>query len=134
MKNRLLFGTAIILGLLAVGNGCHRPTLTVQDSHAATWMEVDNGDEALLPGMHAKLTITLGRSEKEVIAVPLRALLSIGSRSYAFVEQGQEFKRVEVKLGRRDAHYAEVSRGLFPGDRVVVSGVNEMNNALSAVR
>ncbi len=98
------------------------------------WMEVDNGDQALLPGMHAKMTITLGRSEKEVIAVPLRALLSIGSRSYAFVEQGQEFKRVEVKLGRRDAHYAEVSRGLFPGDRVVVSGVNEMNNALSAVR
>ena len=63
-----------------------------------------------------------------------RALLAVGRRHYAFTEQGKEFKRAEVTLGRRDAHYAEVLHGLFPGDRVVVSGVNEMNNAFSAVR
>ncbi|MCZ6691844.1 MAG: efflux RND transporter periplasmic adaptor subunit [Planctomycetota bacterium] len=98
------------------------------------WVEVDNRDRALLPGMHAKLSVTVKRAGEKVIAVPLRAVLRVGHKRYVFVRQGKEFKRVEVELGRRDAHHAEVVRAVFPGDLVVVSGVNEINNAFSAVR
>ncbi len=98
------------------------------------WVEIDNEDGGLVPGMHAALVVTAERPEEKVIAAPLRALLSVGRKHFAFVDEGKRFRRVEVEIGRRDARYAEVVRGLFPGDRVVVSGVNEMNNALSAVR
>ncbi len=98
------------------------------------WMEIDNLDGSLISGMRASLMLELEESAEEVIAVPLRALRPIGSRNYVFVEQGKELKRAEVVLGRRDAHFAEVLSGVFPGDRVVVSAVNEVNNAYSAVR
>ncbi len=98
------------------------------------WVEVDNKDGQLLPGMQASMAVTLARPSQKVIAVPLRALLRIGRRWYAFVKQGKGFRRVAVQLGRRDADHAEAIRGLYPGDQVVVAGVNEMNNAFSAVR
>ena len=78
--------------------------------------------------------MTLNGAKENVIAVPRRAVVPVGSRRYVFVEQGNEFKRVEVELGRSDAHFVEIIQGIFPGDQVVVSGVNEMNNAFSAVR
>lgn len=105
-----------------------------QDKVLQGWVEVQNQDGVLLPGMHASLFVTLREAKENVIAVPLCALLPVGNRRYVFVEQGNEFKRIEVELGKSDAHFAEVVHGVFPGDQVVVSGVNEMNNAFSAVR
>ena len=98
------------------------------------WVAIDNEDAALLPGMHATLIVTVARPKEKVTAIPISAALTVGRKHYVFVAQGKEFKRVEVTLGRKDATYWEVRDGLYPGDRVVVSGVNEMNNAFSAVR
>ena len=98
------------------------------------WVEIENKDGALLPGMNGTITATLASPEEKVIAAPLKSILQVGNRHYVFVQQGKEFKRVKVELGRRDAHYVEVLKGLYPGDQVVVPGVNEMNNAHSAVR
>ena len=98
------------------------------------WVTMENGEDALLMGMRGSLSVTVAASEEEVIAVPLQAIISIGRRHYVFVEQGNVVKRVEVNLGRRDSHHAEVTKNLYPGDRVVVSGVSEVNNAHSAVR
>ena len=108
--------------------------LTGEGNVLQGWVEIQNADRALLPGMRAELSVTIDTPDEKVIAVPLRAVLPIGRRLYTFVEQGQELNRVEVQLGRRDTRYAEVLRGLFPGDQVVVGGVNEVNNAFSAVR
>lgn len=98
------------------------------------WVALDNPDGALLPNMQASLWITLETPAEKVVAVPLSSLLTIGARRYVFVERPDGFKRVQVELGRRDATLVEVRRGLFPGDRVVMAGMNEINNALAAVR
>lgn len=98
------------------------------------WVELEEPDPALLPGMQATLTVIVERPAERVIAVPLAALLRVGRNDYAFVEKKRGFRRVEVGVGRRDDRYAEVLTGLFPGDRVAVRGVNELNNALSALR
>lgn len=99
-------------------------------------VELDNADGALLPGMQTTLLLARERPDEPVIAVPLGALLNLGGVEVAFVEREgtKALDRVEVHLGRRGATHAEVLRGLFPGDRVVVAGVDEVNNALAAVR
>jgi len=98
------------------------------------WVELDNPDALLLPGMQARLTVVIDTPAERVIAAPSRALLRIGRKDFAFVEKTDAFRRVEVRVGRLDAEYVEILEGLFPGDRVAVNGVNELNNALSALR
>lgn len=100
----------------------------------AGWVVLENQDGALLPGMHATLLTTEAAPGEKLLAVPLRAVYPSGAKRYVFVEGANGFRRVEVETGRRDADYGEALRGLSPGDRVVVSGVNELNNAYSAVR
>ncbi len=96
--------------------------------------ELKNDDESLRPGMIGEMLVVVGRPEKRVIAVPNRALLSVGGQTVAFVETGKTFKRVPVEVGRRDARYAEAIKGLFPGDKVAVSGVNELNTAIMSLK
>jgi len=96
--------------------------------------EVTNEDGSLRPGMLGEMLVVVGRPETPVIGAPNGAFLSIGGQFYGFVESGQTFTRVPVVLGRRDAQYAEVIQGLFPGDKVAVSGVNELNTAIMSLR
>ncbi len=96
--------------------------------------ELRNEDGNLRPGMLGKLLVVVGAPEKRAIAAPHRALLSVGGQEYAFVQTGKTFKRVAVELGRRGARYVEVTRGLFPGDQVAVSGVNELNTAINLLK
>ena len=100
----------------------------------AGWVVLDNRDGALLPGMHATLLTAEAAPGEKLLAVPLRSIYPSGARRYVFVEGKNAFRRVEIEIGRRDADYGEVLRGLSAGDLVVVSGVNELNNAYSAVR
>jgi membrane fusion protein, heavy metal efflux system len=109
-------------------------SLTAAGKVLRGWAALDNDDGALLPGMQATLWITVETPAEKVVAVPLSSLLAVGAKRYVFVERPDGFKRVQVELGRRDALRVEVRQGLFPGDRVVMAGMNELNNALSAVR
>jgi len=110
------------------------PSFAGNDKTLRVWTDLKNEDLALLPGMHLDIHIVIGQEGIKEIAVPIRALINVSSKRYAFVQDGEEFRRVEVITGLEDAHYAQVIDGLFPGDSVVVDAVNELNNAFSAVR
>ena len=110
------------------------PSFAGNDKTLRVWTDLKNEDLALLPGMHLDIHIVIGQEGTKEIAVPIRALLNISSKRYAFVQDGETFRRVEVITGLEDAHYAQVIDGLCPGDSVVVDAVNELNNAFSAVR
>ncbi len=93
-----------------------------------------NEEGTLLPGMVGRLALVVGSPPDRVIAAPARALLGIGGRRYAFVSQGKSFQRVQVETGREDAAWVEIRRGLFPGDQVAVSGVNELNTSIMLLK
>lgn len=99
-------------------------------------VELEDSDGVLLPGMQATLWLSRETPPELVVAVPLAALLDVGGAKVAYVErEGTDaFERVEVEVGRRGATHAEARRGLFPGDRVVVGGVRDVNNQAAAVR
>jgi len=110
------------------------PSFAGNDKTLRVWTDLKNEDLALLPGMHLDIHIVIGQEGIKDIAVPIRALINVSSKRYAFVRDGEKFRRAEVITGLEDAHYAQFIDGLFPGDSVVVNAVNELNNAFSAVR
>jgi multidrug efflux pump subunit AcrA (membrane-fusion protein) len=93
---------------------------------------IEKADALLRPGMSGQLVVALERFPTPVLVTPLRSLLRIDGRPYAFVEAGKGFRRVPVRIGRSDAAHAEVLEGLRPGDRVAVSALNELNSAFSS--
>lgn len=86
------------------------------------------------PGMMADVTVRVRPGSRDVIAVPRSALFQDSGKTYVFIERKGRFDRIPVAAGRRDAHYVEVVRGVFPGDAVATHGLEELNNAYSAVR
>jgi cobalt-zinc-cadmium efflux system membrane fusion protein len=109
-------------------------SLGILEKVLSVYAEVKNEDGTLLPGMLGELMVVVGWPEKKVIAAPRRALLSFGAQTVAFVAEGNSWKRVALELGRQGSEYVEVTKGLFPGDKVAVSGVNDLNTSFNNLR
>lgn len=139
--DKVLGGAAPKEGLLRVAGREIKTTLSFTAGGLASeqkvllaYADIPNPDGALLPGMLGDMVVDVARPGKEVIAAPLRAILSIGGLHYAFVAEGETFRRIPVELGRQDARWVEVRKGLFPGDQVALSGVNALNTAINSLK
>jgi multidrug efflux pump subunit AcrA (membrane-fusion protein) len=77
-------------------------------------------------GMNATVTIIAGKAEN-VLLVPLEALRDIGDGQYGVFTQDSsgELKLVSVKVGLKNATYAEIQSGLTAAS-VVSTGKSEM--------
>lgn len=94
--------------------------------------DVDNSDGVLRPGMTLELFALIEHPQAPVLAAPVRALFSSGDRVYVFAESEIGFRRARVQVGRRDAAYAQILQGLRAGDRVAVSGLNELGSTITS--
>lgn len=90
----------------------------------------------LLPGMAATVTLDLAAlgstPSHDYQLIPLSAIQEFGglSRVWRFDPQSSEVHPVMVKLGAvRDAGI-QVRTGLFPGDQLVISGLNQLEPGL----
>jgi len=110
------------------------PSLGYEEKILPVYSEIPNDHGSLLPGMVGEMVVVVGRPEAKVIAAPNHALYSAGGQAYAFVATGNTFKKVLVQTGRLDGTYTEVIKGLFPGDKVAVTGVNELNTAIVSLK
>ena len=61
-----------------------------------------------------------------MLAIPLESLITTEGESLVFVEDKGSFRRADVILGARDDRYAEVKKGLLPGDHVVTDGKQQI--------
>lgn len=93
------------------------------------WVEVANPDNQLKPEMFAQLNIVVGSSAK-VLAVPRRALLKSGGETFVYVEQGNQYRKRNVVVGIQDDRYAEITKGLYPGNKVVTQGNYELMSSI----
>ena len=81
-------------------------------------IELDNRDMTLKPDMFADVEID--QSANDVVAVPVDAVLSTGSRAIVFIPRdGGRFEPREVKIGGRVDGYYPVLSGLAEGDPIV---------------
>ncbi len=98
-----------------------RPMAEIQDAvvNYVTVIEIVDGHGKILrPEMTTTVNIVLERREN-VIAIPNSAVRRDRDGTYAFVIQGGERMRRDIRVGYRGREYSEVVEGLNEGDRVV---------------
>jgi Cu(I)/Ag(I) efflux system membrane fusion protein len=116
------------------------PEIRTETRTAKVRIDLDNADGALLANMFADVEID-GGGETAVVAVPDTAVIDTGDRQLVFVDLGDgRFEPRDVTLGLRGDGRIEITKGLKPGDRVVVAAnflldaESNLTSALNALK
>lgn len=72
------------------------------------------------------VTIVPAAEQRNVLAVPRSAVLDGATGTFVYVANGEFYLRTAVKLGARSADQVEITDGLYSGDMVVVSPVDQL--------
>ncbi|MCG8566748.1 MAG: efflux RND transporter periplasmic adaptor subunit [Desulfobacterales bacterium] len=84
-------------------------------------IRVDNPDQAILPDMFSRVEIVKNQVD-DGLAVPIYALVTRRDEKGVFVENQGKVRFQPVETGFQDGWEIQITRGLNPGDRVVVVG------------
>ncbi len=87
---------------------------------------VPNPDGVLKPGTFARVHVESGKVD-EVLTLPFAALQYRYGVNRAFVVSGDRLEMRELQVGERLGDRIEVTSGVKPGERVVVSDVETLN-------
>jgi len=101
---------------------------------------IANPDDALRPGLFARVTLTLAVRENAVF-VPEESLIPMGSQHFVlklidppagapFPPGAKQAKNTPVKLGDRRKGEVEIVEGLAAGDTVVTAGVLKVRDGM----
>lgn len=82
---------------------------------------IDNRDGSLRPGMITRVGF-VRRSLKDVIAVPLYAMVERGGGRAVFVDEGGTARLRPVRIGPVVGERVIIEQGLAPGDRLLIEG------------
>lgn len=85
-----------------------------------TEVRIENKDHALLPGMYARVKITIDRPE-EWITIPGTALVPKNDGTYVAVVTDNVVHFRKIAIGRDFGDSVEIKRGLSGGEQVVLS-------------
>lgn len=86
----------------------------------------DNKNEVLVPGMF--VTVALGKSkDEEVLLVPKQAISTDQNKKYVYlVDKNDKVIYQEVSLGKEYGNQRIILKGLEPGDRVIITGMQHI--------
>jgi RND family efflux transporter MFP subunit len=110
------------------------PALDGEGMTATAWATIENSSQAdmvWLPGMTGRAKL-FKETSGDAKTVPASALVDDGLSRYVLVEEAaaekqSEYRRKDVVVVRRNARSVEVrSPSLFPGDRVVTRGAQQL--------
>ena len=100
----------------------------VQNRRFSLRVRLENVDEAVRPGMFARLTLVT-RSTDAPVAVPLDAVNEArGKTSVTVIGENDEARTREVKTGARDGGFVEITEGVKAGERVVTLSYNPVKD------
>ena len=98
------------------------PSLDPKTRTLKVRLRFDNPEEALKPNMYANVKI-FGGAKTNILVIPMEALIRTGRNERVIVALGEgRFEARTVKAGIESGDWVEISRGLKPGEEVVVSG------------
>ncbi|MCY9664168.1 efflux RND transporter periplasmic adaptor subunit [Paenibacillus alginolyticus] len=90
-------------------------------------LEVPNSDHQLQPGSRFMVQLTT-ETEEQVVAVPSLSVIREESDTFVFVQQGDQYQKRKVKLGRINGEYQEVIDGVKDGEKLVTAGQNTLKD------
>lgn len=70
--------------------------------------------------------LKLASEPTKALSVPRSAILDAAAGTFAYVVNGENYLRTAVKLGARSAEFVEITDGLYSGDLVVTTPVNQL--------
>jgi membrane fusion protein (multidrug efflux system) len=94
---------------------------------------MENPDERLKPGMIGR-AIMPRVTRREIVAVPMNAIISRKGRHTVWVVVDGRAKEREVTFGITDGVRVQIRTGLKPGDRLVIAGQHELIEDISVTR
>ncbi|AKS40832.1 efflux RND transporter periplasmic adaptor subunit [Wenzhouxiangella marina] len=97
------------------------PVIDAQSGTFRVTVELADRSGQLRPGMFGRFSIVYDQRD-DVVLVPAEALLTEDGRSAVFVVTDGKAERREVVPGYRNNGHYEITEGLLPGERVVVTG------------
>ncbi|GAH45378.1 unnamed protein product, partial [marine sediment metagenome] len=86
----------------------------------ATDVSIDGTHEFLKTGMTAKVEIII-EELKDVISVPMQAVVNIEGKKVCFVSSGSGPERRQVETGAFNDSFVEIKSGLTEGDKVLLN-------------
>lgn len=90
-------------------------------------ISLSTASEMVKPGMFARGKVTV-RTVANATVVPTEAIVTRGEKSAVFVSKDGKAKMVEVKPGLKTDGHTQVTGALNPGDEVVISGQNDLDD------
>ena len=87
--------------------------------------KVPNLPHVLLPGSHTRVRVEAA-SARDVIAIPVEAVVHDGPRHYVYLADGTDYELQPVNPGPLVGDSIIIESGVKSGDRVVVSGVGTL--------
>ena len=101
-----------------IAGGADQATRTVQIE-----IDIANPGHLLRPGMYATAQLSAG-TDKDVLVVPLGALVSVGDQHFVWVVKDGRVSRHQVTVGRATGEVVEVTAGLTEGDQIIARGTD----------
>lgn len=123
-------------GFVAEGEVIRSARVLSGESRTLTlWIDLNEMPKQLVQrNLLARVSATLG-SVSTQLAVPRSAIVRDGTRSYVFVQSKDGLiDRRSVDLGAADDRYVAITKGLSPGEQIVVQGVSEVQTTYASVR
>lgn len=72
------------------------------------------------------VSLALNTAPRTVLTIPRSALLDSATGLFVYVVNGEFYLRTAVKVGARSAEFIEITDGLYAGDSVVVTPVEQL--------
>ena len=93
---------------------------------------VNNTDGAIRPGMIARAAF-LKREIANAVTAPLRAIVDKGGERLVFVEKNGRAKACTIEIGIIETQYAQITKGLKPGDHLIVVGQHDVEEGMKVI-
>lgn len=108
----------------AVSSVANQPEPTMwfssQVKEYATYVKIDGEAKELRPGMTAEVEILVAHL-KNVLSVPVAAVVQQRGKDYCWVRKGNQVERRPLLLGASNDKFIEVKDGLAAGDEVLLN-------------
>lgn len=98
-----------------------------KDKTYPLWVEVQNQNRVLKPGMFAEIKLNYNRLDS-VIAVPKDSIVDKGDKKVVFVVNTNKAAERPVKTGIALNGKVEITEGLNTGDILITSGLNTLKD------
>jgi RND family efflux transporter MFP subunit len=88
--------------------------------------EFDNSSHGLMNGVTVEIKVLVYENPKAII-IPRNVMMTDDKGHYLFIEQSGKAVKIYAENGRESGLYYEISNGLKPGDNLIVTGVDQLD-------